>query len=283
MSMSFFKDNKKHFYKLYFQYGWWLLLILIAAVCTQSYLQQHIMPQDIVQANDFNKLQEHMMSVNPLYLLGFLGSFGLSIVAMFGLYIFTPLYFLLYAHYQRTFTLRDLYTTFGSRFGRIVIYFLFAVLLMTIIMVPVFFLLSILMSSMLGAFLIPLLIGGIILAFSVAFYDYMVMNTTVWESFQYGFRVVVKYIGRYTINFVFLLYFIFLVVILIQSGILSLLENVLNATPEPTLSIIFMSISALEYILFMLLMTFLQMYVNIGYSVIETIDIIRSNHQKDAE
>lgn len=275
-AIDFFKVHKKHFISLFFKYSWWLILLLIGVVYAFSYIQDSILTRELLEANDINAIQEHMKSLSPLKLLSYTLTGGGILLVMYFMFLFTPIYYLLHSYYGENFSLSDIYKTIFSRIGKIIIYTLTAILLGMMLMVPLAFIMGVLLGNVIGSILIPLLFGGILLTFCLAFVDFITVQTTVFESFKFAFRRVIKYLSRYTINFVFLIFISILLSSFLQNIILYIALEWLEVNDETTTQTLFYFTNGLVYACFMFLFAIIQLYVNVGNDVLDQLESTRN-------
>jgi hypothetical protein len=114
------------------------------------------------------------------------------VMTIFGIiqYSFTPIYMKLYLTKGTEFDYKDILNVmFKEKIGKIIVYFLFTML----ISVPVFIVLGlatlILLITIVG-WIIPVIVMG--LWFNLALFTYLDGEKGIWESFQYAWKLIFK-------------------------------------------------------------------------------------------
>jgi hypothetical protein len=170
-----------------------MLLILVVAsyFLFQVYFDFFL---KIDQNNNNSEYLESYISNNiPLVILVAIGLFLFLIFMSMLNYSLPIIYFDLYQeNNDKNFGAREIVSRFKARLGKIVVFFIVTILLVTPILLVIFALLFLLCFIIIG---IPLLLFAIPTAFSwitLSFYEYLNTNKSVFQSLGAGFKHLTK-------------------------------------------------------------------------------------------
>ncbi|MBP8157465.1 MAG: hypothetical protein KAX93_03730 [Flavobacterium sp.] len=189
----FFKHTGKHYLKNYFAISGILLLILVAAsyFLFQVYFDFFLK----IDPNGSNSeyLESYITNNIPLVILVAVGLFLFMIFLSMLNYSIPVIYFDLYQKNDgNNFGAKEILTQFKSRFGKILVFFLITIFLITPLLIVVFTLLFLLCFIIVG---IPLLLLAIPTGFSwvtLSFYEYLNSDKGVFQSYGSGFKHLTK-------------------------------------------------------------------------------------------
>lgn len=193
-TFGFFRQTGKHYLKNYFTISGPLLLIMV--VLSYFLFQVYFDFAFRFDRNGVNNSQylENYLSNNILVVIGLALFFFLFLVLMSMLsYAIPVIYFDLYdKNNGNTFGSKEILQQFKSRFGKILIFFLGTLFIITPLLILVFVILVLLCFILIG---IPLLLFAIPTAFSwvtLSFYEYLNSDKGLFTAYGQGFRSIVN-------------------------------------------------------------------------------------------
>lgn len=275
LTYYFIKNHGRHFLKLFLRYSWWAWILLIACLTIIPYMIMEMLPTELIEKNDMAALQEHILkTVGPEKVLLFWGAISVMVVCLYFIFIFTPNYYLLFTNYFTSFSLSDVRKTIASRFSRILLYFISAIVIAILLTFPLYFIILQFAGSMLGGIFIPLILGIVYIGFAMAFIEFITVNTTILSAFSFGFKTAISRLGRLTINFVFLVFTSVLLTTFIQQGILYLYILITKNENIEDIKMVGIISAVITNAFLFFIFTYLQLYISIGYHEFE----IENNH-----
>ncbi|MDI9258250.1 hypothetical protein [Flavobacterium sedimenticola] len=193
-TFGFFRQTGKHYLKNYFTISGPLLLIMV--VLSYFLFQVYF---DFVLRFDRNGMDnsqylENYLSNNFLVVVAVALFFFLFLVFMSMLsYAIPVIYFDLYdKHNGNSFSSKEILQQFKSRFGKILIFFLGTLFIITPLLILVFVVLILLCFILIG---IPLLLFAIPTAFSwitLSFFEYLNTDKGLFSAYGQGFRSILS-------------------------------------------------------------------------------------------
>lgn len=189
----FFRQTGKHYLKTFFTICGPLLLVL--AILTYFLFQVYL---DFVfnigrVNNDFQYIQSYAENNSIFVILGGILIFLFIVFLGMLTYSIPVIYMDLYAKkHGNHFDSKELWDKFKANFGKILLFFLCLLFLITPILIVVFFLLILLCFILIG---IPLIIFAMPTALSwvtLSFYHYLNDDRSLFRSFEEGFKNVFK-------------------------------------------------------------------------------------------
>ncbi|WP_396193934.1 hypothetical protein [Flavobacterium sp.] len=189
----FFKENGKHYLKNYFTISGPMLLILVAASYFLFQVYFDFFLKTDPNSNNSEYLESYLTNNIPLVVLVALGLFLFMIFLSMLNYSLPVIYFDLYEKNNgKNFGTKEILSRFKAHFGKILVFFLATVFLITPVLIAVFALLILLCFVIIG---IPLLLFAIPTAFSwvtLSFYEYLNTDKGVFQSYGAGFKHLTK-------------------------------------------------------------------------------------------
>lgn len=193
-TFGFFRQTGKHYLKNYFTISGPLLLIMVVV----SYFLFQVYFDFVLRFDrngiDNSQYLENYLSNNILVVVAVALFFFLFLVLMSMLsYAIPVIYFDLYdKNNGNTFGSKEILQQFKSRFGKVLVFFLVTLFIITPLLVLVFVLLVLLCFILIG---IPLLLFAIPTAFSwvtLSFFEYLNTDKGIFSAYGQGFRHVLK-------------------------------------------------------------------------------------------
>ncbi|WP_412464330.1 hypothetical protein [Flavobacterium mekongense] len=192
-TFAFFKVSGKHYLKNYFTINGALLLILVAASYFLFQVYFDFMFKIDPSGNNSEYLESYLTNNMPTIILAAIGLFLFMIFLSMLNYALPVIYLDLYREKNgNDFGTKEILSRFKAHFGKIVVFFLVTVFLITPVLMVVFTLLFLLCFIIIG---IPLLLFAIPTAFSwvtLSFFEYLNSNKGVFQSYGSGFKHLTK-------------------------------------------------------------------------------------------
>lgn len=186
-TFAFIKENGAHFFKNYFILS---SVPIVLFVLIYYFYFQSLMNFQSMSLGGPNLLEQYVNNNMALLIVALAVIF--IVMTIFGIiqYSFTPIYMKLYLTKGTEFDYKDILNVmFKEKIGKIIVYFLFTML----ISVPVFIVLGlatlILLITIVG-WIIPVIVMG--LWFNLALFTYLDGEKGIWESFQYAWKLIFK-------------------------------------------------------------------------------------------
>lgn len=189
----FFKENGKHYLKNYFTISGPMLLILVAASYFLFQVYFDFFLKIDPNSNNSEYLEGYLANNMPMVVLVALGLLLFMILIGMLSYAIPVIYFDLYQKNNgKSFGTREILSQFKANFGKILVFFLVTIFLITPLLMVVFTLLFLLCFIIVG---IPLMLFAIPTAFcwvTLSFYEYLNTDKGVFQSYSNGFKHLTK-------------------------------------------------------------------------------------------
>lgn len=193
-TFSFLKLNGKHFFKHYFIISGVFLLILM--VFGYFFVQFY---SDLLSASlggSFNNdnataFEDYMNENGVLVGLFIFLFFTVGLIAAIISYAYVPIYLKLYERASNTnFSTSELVSEYKTQFGKLIIFLLAGLLLGILLIIPIAISAFILTITIIGIFLLPLLVGLILLLYTGTLIEYLKGKKGFFDCFGYSWTLV---------------------------------------------------------------------------------------------
>ncbi|WP_295336969.1 hypothetical protein [Flavobacterium sp.] len=189
----FFKENGKHYFKNYFTISGPMLLILVATSYFLFQVYFDFFLKIDPNSNNSEYLESYLANNMPMVVLVALGLLLFMILISMLSYAIPVIYFDLYQKNNgKSFGTKEILSQFKANFGKILVFFLVTIFLITPLLMVVFTLLFLLCFIIVG---IPLILFAIPTAFcwvTLSFYEYLNTDKGVFQSYGNGFKHLTK-------------------------------------------------------------------------------------------
>ncbi len=194
-TFAFIKQNGKHFFKHFFVINGGFILILMVLMYFFIKVYTSLMTSSFTPGGGSpDTAIENYFNNNGIVVLVFLCLFmAVAVFVAFLTYTYTPVYMLLYSRKgSNDFTGKDIVKAIKDNIGKLIIYILASVLLSLAVFLGAGIAMFILFITIIGIFLLPVLLGAITLTYNNALMEYLNSDKGVFDCFGYGFQLTTK-------------------------------------------------------------------------------------------
>lgn len=192
-TFAFIKENGKHFYKNYFLINGAFILVLMVFAYFFMKVYSSLLSTSLGPVSSDSTIENYF---NENALLVFIFMFLFVLVAIFVgfiTYAYTPVYMLLYAKKgSNDFTAKDIVKMLKEHAGKLFIYILAAMLIAFAVFLGAGIAAFILLITIIGIVMIPVLLATITLSYNNALMEYLDSEKGIFDCFGYGFQLTFK-------------------------------------------------------------------------------------------
>ena len=188
-TFSFLKLNGKHFFKHFFVVnGIFILLLLVIGYFFMKLYTEFLFGSF---GNSSVNVMDEFMNENGL-LFAFLAILFVVVALISGVisYAYTPIYLQLYEkNGTNDFSSRNIIAAYKEHLGRLIVFLGSIVLLFIPVVIVVVIFMFVLIITIVGIMFTPLLIGGLMLIFTMALMEYLEAKKGIWECYGYSWTL----------------------------------------------------------------------------------------------
>ena len=191
-TFTFLKQEGKHFFKLYFTINGIFLLILSVLAYFFSQFYSDFMVNSLTRNTGGNTsgLETFINENLGLFITMAILFFIVALIGSTIAYAFPPLYFKNYLEKGASaFNVYDLIQSYKKHIGKIILFVLTGFLVGILLIIPVGIIGLIMVVTIVGLFLLPLLAGGVMLFYTMALMEFLEGKKGVWDSFGYSWTL----------------------------------------------------------------------------------------------
>lgn len=190
-TFAFLKQNGKHYFKHFFIVNgiFFLILMVFGYFFTKFYSE--IVFSGFTNPNNSNFMEDYLNDNGPLVItLGIL-FFIVALCAAIISYSYTPIYLKLYAEKDgKHFSTREIVETYKQKIGAIFTFLLAGLLMIFILIIPIALGAFVLMITLVGILLIPLLMATVAQLYAGALMEYLEGKKGVFKCFGYAWDLI---------------------------------------------------------------------------------------------
>jgi len=188
-TFAFLKQNGKHFFKYFFIVnGIFVLIMLVLGYFFMKFYSQ-ILFGGLLQ-NNTNAVDDFMNQNGGLFLLLSIIFIAIALLASVIQYAFIPIYLKIYRQKKGVdFGTKEIVNLYKENVSKIFIYLLCAIAIGIPLMVVLGVFSFVLMITIIGLLLIPVLIGAFSLFYGMTLMEYIEGKRGIWDSFGYSWTL----------------------------------------------------------------------------------------------
>ena len=187
-TFTFLKQNGKHFFKHFFIINGVFILILMVF----GYFFTKLYSEFLFGAlsNSANIIEDYLNDNGVLFiLLGFL-FLVIALISATISYSYTPIYLQLYTKHQNTdFSTQDIINIYKQKIVNIFLFLLMSIVVGFLLLIPTGILIFLLVITIVGILLLPLVIGAFALFFGCTLMEYLEGKKGLSESYGYAWKL----------------------------------------------------------------------------------------------
>lgn len=189
-TFSFLKANGSHFFKHYFIVtGVFLLILLVFGYFITQFYTELI--SSSLNNSSTNAFEEYMNNNGGLFIIFILIFLVIALFAGVISYGYMPIYLQLYTKKAgKNFGTSEIINTYKAHFGKLVVFLLAGILLGIILIIPIAIASFLLMITIIGILLLPLLVGLVMLLYSGTLIEYLEGKKGFFDSFGYALKLI---------------------------------------------------------------------------------------------
>lgn len=185
-TFGFLKQNGKHLFKNFLIInGIFIIILMILGYFFFKFYSE------IVFSGNSSAIDNYINDNIGLFIILFFLFFVVGLFAGIISYSFTPLYLKLYSERGgKNFNSQDIINSYKKNFGKIIVFLacgiLLSIPLLLILGVGIF----VLIITIIGILLLPMLIGGLMLFYQSTLMEYLQNKRGIWDSFGYAWKLI---------------------------------------------------------------------------------------------
>jgi len=188
-TFAFLKLNGKHFFKHYLTINGIFLIFLMVMMYFFTKFYTDVIFGGLMQDNP-TVIDDYMNDNAGLFIILFIVFFIIALIAGVISYSYVPIYLKLYAKEQNSaFGTSELVSEYKSNIGKIFIFLLCALLLAIPLVIALGIGVFILVITIVGMLLVPVLIGAFSLFYNMSLMEYLEKKRGIWDSFGYAWTL----------------------------------------------------------------------------------------------
>jgi hypothetical protein len=189
-TFSFLKQNGKHFFKHYFIINGIFLLILLGIGYFFTKFYTEFIFGGILEGKSTTILDSYINDNLGLFLIILFVFIIIALIAGIISYAYVPIYLKLYIEKEGTnFETSDIINLYKTNTGKLITYS-FCSILLGIPLIIIFMIGAIiLMITIIGFLALPLLIGALMLFYSMTLMEYFENKKSVWDCYAYSWKL----------------------------------------------------------------------------------------------
>ncbi len=188
-TFAFLRKNGGHLFKNYFIINGGFLLILMVLGYFFLKFYSEILFGGI--DNNPSEVEQFINENAGTYLIFILVFLFVALAAGVTQYAFVPIYLKLYAkHDSKAFKASDIFDEYKRNIGKICIFLLCSILLIIPIGIVAFIISFILMITIIGMLMLPVVVGAVSLLFQSTLMEYIEGKKSIWDAFGYAWTVI---------------------------------------------------------------------------------------------
>jgi len=193
-TFTFLKQNGKHYFKHFFIINGIFLLILMVIGYFISKFYSEFLFSGILQSENSNTVLDNYMNEN-------FGVFVLLIIVfvVFGLiaglisYSYTAIYLKLYTENDgKNFDTQQIIKVYKQNIGNLFVFLICGIILGIPLLIVLGIGAFVLMITIIGILLIPILLGAFTLFYNMTLMEYLQQKRGIWDSFGYAWTLMTK-------------------------------------------------------------------------------------------
>jgi len=189
-TFTFLKQEGKHFFKAYFIInGLFLLILSILGYFFSQFYSDVIFSNFNNESNTTNfdsYLNENLVLFILLAVLFVIIALAASLVS----YAFPLLYLKQYAEKGSSgFSAADIIKSYKKNIGKLITFIFSSILVFIILIIPLFITGFLLVITIIGMLLLPVLLGAVMLFYTMTLMEYLNGQRGIWDSFSYSFTL----------------------------------------------------------------------------------------------
>ena len=192
-TFTFLRQNGKHYFKHYFLVNGFFLLILMIIGYFFTKFYADFLFGGVLQGGGSNVFDDYMNENFDVFMV--LLVLFLSVGLMAGLisYSYTAIYFKLYnEHGGENFTTKNIIDCYKKYLGKLFIYLFCGILIGIPIIIGFGMSIFVLMITIIGLLLIPVLTGALMLYYNMTLMEYLEDRKNIWDCFGYAWTLLSK-------------------------------------------------------------------------------------------
>lgn len=188
-TFAFLKTNGKHFFKHYLIINGFFLIIMMVMMYFFTKFYTSIIFGGIL-GNNPTVIDDYMNENFGLFIVLVLVFVIIALIAGIISFSFVPLYLKIYAeHDGMNFGTSELVAAYKSNLGRIFVFLVCGVLISIPLVILMGIGMFILIITIVGILIIPVLIGAFSLFYNMTLMEYLEKKRGIWESFAYAWML----------------------------------------------------------------------------------------------
>ncbi|GAA4281009.1 hypothetical protein [Gaetbulibacter aestuarii] len=190
-TFSFLKQEGKHFFKQYFIInGIFLLILSVMGYFFSQFYTEFFKSSIGINGSGSSSFENYINdNLGSFFIFLFLFII-LALISGIVAYAFPPIYFQNYLEKgSGNFDTKDLINSYKKNFGKLLIFIITGILVAILLALPVMALVFVLFITIIGIILSPLVLGGIMLFYTMALMEYLQGKRGVWDSFGYSWTL----------------------------------------------------------------------------------------------
>jgi hypothetical protein len=193
-TFSFLKQNGKHYFKHFFVINGIFLLILMVIGYFITKFYSEFLFSGIFQGSNSNTVIDNYMNENfGVFMLLIIVFVIAGLIAGLISYSYTSIYLKLYSENEgNNFNTQQIIQVYKQNLGKLFVFLACSILLGIPLVIVLGLGAFVLMITIVGILLIPVLLGAFTLFYNMALMEYLQQKRGIWESFGYAWTLMTK-------------------------------------------------------------------------------------------
>jgi len=193
-TFSFIKQNGKHYFKHFFIInGIFLLILMVIGYFVTKFYTDFLFGGVLQGGNSSTVFDDYMNENFEIFILLAFVFISVGLVAGLISYSYSAIYLKLYSeHGGKNFDTQQIIQVYKQNLGKLFIFLVCGILLGIPLMIVLGIGAFVLMITIIGFLLIPILIGAFSLFYNMTLMEYLQQKRGIWDSFGYAWTLMTK-------------------------------------------------------------------------------------------